>query len=103
VPDVDGCRALCSDLPPDASIAAVASHPAVRRRFGELLRSFNATATGSSMRIDRALILDAPLSLDRQEVTDKGSINQRAVLTARAQLVEELYADPPVQTVFVNS
>ena len=92
VPDVDGCRALCPDLSPGAGLAAIVTHPAVRRRFGELLESFNLTATGSSMRIDRALILDAPLSLDQQEVTDKGSINQRAVLTARAALVEQLYA-----------
>ena len=92
VPDIDGCRALCPDLSPDAGVAAIAAHPAVRCRFGELLRSFNLTAPGSSMRIERALILDAPLSLDQQEVTDKGSINQRAVLTARAALVEQLYA-----------
>ena len=101
VPDVDGCRGLCSDLA-DSGIAAVASHPLVRRRFGELLRSFNATATGSSMRIDRAMILDTPLSLDQQEVTDKGSINQRAVLTARAELVEDLYADSPSAYVFTQ-
>jgi feruloyl-CoA synthase len=103
VPDVDGCRALCGDRPFDAGIAAVAAHPAVRRRFGELLKSFNAPATGSSMRIERAVILDAPLSLDQQEVTDKGSINQRAVLTARAELVEQLYADPPSADVFCSA
>jgi feruloyl-CoA synthase len=40
-------------------------------------------------------VLPEPLSLDHQEVTDKGSINQRAVLARRAHLVEELYADAP--------
>jgi feruloyl-CoA synthase len=40
-------------------------------------------------------VLDEPPSLDAGEITDKGSINQRAVLKARAGLVEELYAEPP--------
>jgi feruloyl-CoA synthase len=54
-----------------------------------------AAATGSSNRITRAVLLDAPLSIDRGEVTDKGSINQRAVLEHRNELVEELYAATP--------
>ena len=42
----------------------------------------------------RAVLLDAPLSLDAGEVTDKGSINQRAVLANRKPLVAQLYLDP---------
>ena len=38
-----------------------------------------------------------PPSLDLGEVTDKGSINQRQVLTNRAELVDLLYSDPPIQ------
>jgi feruloyl-CoA synthase len=49
------------------------------------------SATGSSTRIMRAVLLDTPLSIDRGEVTDKGSINQRAVLTHRAELVEAMH------------
>ncbi|MBV9191170.1 MAG: feruloyl-CoA synthase, partial [Betaproteobacteria bacterium] len=52
-------------------------------------------STGSSNRIARLLVLDEPPSLDAGEMTDKGSINQRAVLTRRAALVEELYAGSP--------
>jgi feruloyl-CoA synthase len=52
-------------------------------------------STGSSNRIARALVLEEPPSLDAGEMTDKGSINQRAVLSRRAELVEELYRDPP--------
>ena len=51
--------------------------------------------TGSSNRIARLLVLDEPPSLDAGEMTDKGSINQRAVLKGRAALVEELYAGSP--------
>jgi feruloyl-CoA synthase len=52
-------------------------------------------STGSSNRIARMLVLEEPPSLDAGEMTDKGSINQRAVLARRAALVEELYRNPP--------
>jgi feruloyl-CoA synthase len=55
------------------------------------LRTFE--STGSSNRVGRMLLLDEPPSLDAGEMTDKGSINQRAVLARRAALVEELYSD----------
>jgi feruloyl-CoA synthase len=45
--------------------------------------------------VPRAALLTEPLSLDAGEITDKGSINQRAVLARRAALVEALFADPP--------
>src|SRR5205814_8787612 len=61
----------------------------------ERLRSFAARSTGSSNRIRRAIVLVEPPSLDAGEMTDKGSINQRAVLSRRAALVEELYAGSP--------
>jgi feruloyl-CoA synthase len=52
-------------------------------------------STGSSNRIARLLVLEEPPSLDAGEMTDKGSINPRAVLARRSQLVEELYAGSP--------
>jgi feruloyl-CoA synthase len=55
-------------------------------------------STGSSNRIARAMVLEEPPSLDAGEMTDKGSINQRAVLARRAALVEELYRNPPTAT-----
>jgi feruloyl-CoA synthase len=50
-------------------------------------------STGSSNRIARAIVLDEPPSLDAGEMTDKGTINQRAVLRRRAALVDELYTE----------
>ena len=47
------------------------------------------------------MVLDEPPSIDRGEITDKGSINQRAVLEHRAGLVEALYAEPPGPQVIV--
>jgi feruloyl-CoA synthase len=52
-------------------------------------------STGSSTRIARAVLLDTPMSIDRGEVTDKGSINQRAVLEHRSRLIDEIYSPAP--------
>jgi feruloyl-CoA synthase len=59
-----------------------------------LLDALAARSTGSSTRIARAILLADPLSIDAGEVTDKGSVNQRAVLRCRADLVEMLYTEP---------
>ncbi len=65
------------------------------RAFSELLESFAAQATGASNRIERAILLDEPPALDHGEITDKGSLNQRAILEHRSALVDELYAENP--------
>jgi feruloyl-CoA synthase len=59
--------------------------------FRELLQSFAATSTGNSNRIVTAIVMEEPASIDLGEITDKGTINQRAVLDNRRNLVEELY------------
>jgi len=92
--DLDGCRLVNPKLSAD-DIAAAANDAAVRSEFRARFEELLATATGSSNRITRAILLDAPLSIDRGEVTDKGSINQRAVLEHRGELVQELYAAIP--------
>jgi feruloyl-CoA synthase len=89
--DLDGCRLINPALPPD-DLSAAASDPLIRDAFRERLVRFLATSTGSSTRITRAALIDTPLSIDRGEVTDKGSINQRAVLDHRSSLIDELYA-----------
>ena len=97
--DLDGCRLISPSLPP-GDIAAAASDPKVRAAFVERFKKFLASATGSSTRVTRAVLLDTPLSIDRGEVTDKGSINQRAVLDHRAGLIEQLYApEPPANAI----
>ena len=75
--------------------AALGDEATVRAAFGERLAALAAKATGSSNHVARAIILEEPPSADAGEITDKGSINQRAVMTRRAQLVEDLYAEPP--------
>lgn len=94
-PDPAHCRELAPDLPPSPSLAEIAGHPAVRERFARLLSDMAGQATGSSNRVERLVIASEPPSLDAHEVTDKGSLNQRAVLAHRAALVADLYAEPP--------
>jgi feruloyl-CoA synthase len=89
--DLDGCRLINPALPPD-DLSATASDSLIREAFRERLIGFLAASTGSSTRITRAVLIDTPLSIDRGEVTDKGSINQRAVQDHRAALIDELYA-----------
>lgn len=60
----------------------------------EQLQAFNAAAGGSSRRVRRLVILRDPPSIDAGEITDKGYVNQRATLTARAALADSLYAEP---------
>jgi feruloyl-CoA synthase len=100
--DLDGCRLINPTLPPD-DIAVTAADPAIREAFRERFAKFTAISTGSSTRITRAVLIDAPLSIDLGEVTDKGSINQRAVLNARGALIEACYSPTPPQHVITVS
>lgn len=74
---------------------ALLNHPNVRRAAAERLADHAAKATGSASRVTRMLFIETPLSFDKGEVTDKGSVNQRAVLRNRADLVESLWSDDP--------
>jgi feruloyl-CoA synthase len=92
--DFDACRRLARDLE-DAAPEAIVAHPTVFALFQARLDQAVAGATGSSNRVMRALLMEEPPSIDGHEMTDKGSINQRATLVRRAALVEALYAEPP--------
>jgi len=94
-PDMAACRAALGAEGAGLDDAALLAHPALRARFAARLAALRAEATGSSNRVQRLMLLAEPPSLDASEITDKGSINQRAVLARRAALVEALYAEPP--------
>jgi feruloyl-CoA synthase len=91
-PNLQACRSLAPSLAASASPAQILRHRAVVEKFSELLESFALQATGNSNRVVRATLLEEPPSLDAGEITDKGSLNQKIILTRRAGLVEELYA-----------
>ena len=84
------CRRLAG-LNADASDAEVLASAPVREWFGDWLQRLNRDATGNASRLEWIALLDEPASIDRGEITDKGSINQRAVLQWRAAKVEALY------------
>jgi feruloyl-CoA synthase len=97
-PNLDQCRVLAG-LPATASAGEILGHAKVREKVQTLLRSLASLATGSSNRVSRAILLTEPPSIDAGEMTDKGSINQRAVLANRGALVEALYAKPTLPNV----
>ena len=103
VPDIEECRRLAPELPADAGPEAVLADANVRDAFARVLAMLAERSTGSSNRIMRAILLAEPPSMDLNEITDKGSINQRTTLRNRPSLVEELYAEPRPGRVLVAS
>ena len=85
-------RAL-SGLAADAAWVDVLSSAPVRERFQAIVNDLALGATGSANRIARLCLLSEPPTIDKGEITDKGSINQRSVLHHRADTVAALHGD----------
>jgi len=85
-----------ADRLPDREVLA---HPAVRARIADLLALHAERATGSATRVRRAILMEKDPSLDRGEITDKGSLNQRAVLRNRGALVAALFTDDDLRVI----
>lgn len=86
---------------PSTPLSELAQHPNVREHIAQALKKWNAAQTGLSTRIARAiLLLDAP-SIDANEITDKGYINQRAALERRAGESARLFATHPDGSVII--
>jgi feruloyl-CoA synthase len=96
-PDIAKCRSLANAQPGEPT-AAVLRHHSVTSELRRGLEAYNCVNPASSRRIARALLMEEPPSLAAGEITDKGYVNQRAVLARRQALVERLYApdDPDV-------
>jgi feruloyl-CoA synthase len=91
-PNIAACRAQAG-LPENASVEAVLRSSAVRAAIAQGLARLKAQGGGSSTFATGALLLTEPPSVDGGEITDKGYINQRAVLSRRVALVRRL-TDP---------
>jgi len=99
-PNLHACRQIVGN--PDATYEDVVRHPEVLACLKHGLEAHNKLSEGaSSMRVARAMLMVEPASIDGNELTDKGYINQRAGLERRAALVERLYADPPGEDVII--
>jgi feruloyl-CoA synthase len=86
---------------PEAALDALVQAPAVHAFLREKLAAHNAANPASSTRVCRVVLLAEPPSLDANEITDKGYVNQRAALGRRAAEVEALFAEPAGETVIV--
>jgi feruloyl-CoA synthase len=99
-PNLHACRQLIGN--PAATFEDAVKHPAVLACLKRGLETHNKSVEGaSSRRIARTMLMIEPPSIDGNELTDKGYINQRAGLERRASLVERLYADSPGEDVIV--
>ena len=100
-PSLAGLKALTPHLGPKATVAQMLADRQVRQAVADGLARHNALLKGSSMRITRCLLLTEPASIDASEITDKGYLNQRAVLRQRSHLVAQMYAEPTPPEVIV--
>lgn len=92
-PDWVHCRAI---LPGEDAVSndVVVKHQAVREAFQEKLDEFAKQSTGSSTCVKRILLQAEAPNINAHEITDKGSLNQRAVQAYREDQVEKLYQEP---------
>jgi feruloyl-CoA synthase len=97
-PNLNGLKQIAGES--DDSAKLIASD-AVRTHVRQGLAAYNAGQPGTASQIRRVLMMAEPPSIDANEITDKGYINQRAVLERRADLIERLYADPSPPEVIV--
>lgn len=101
-PNIEGLKAflkLKSDLEPSALLKRAELRAFVAARLADLEKE----ASASSMCIRRVILMDEPPSADRNEITDKGYINQQAVLKHRNALVEKLYSETAESEVILPS
>jgi feruloyl-CoA synthase len=92
-PNVAAARELLGD--PHADPQTLVHSPRLIEEVGASLAAHNRTHRGSSMRIARLKLLAEPPSLDANEITDKGYVNQRATRERRSADVAALYSEPP--------
>ncbi|MGO9024645.1 MAG: feruloyl-CoA synthase [Beijerinckiaceae bacterium] len=86
------CREL-TGLPEPVPHSDVLADEAVRNHVRDALQRLKSAGSGSSTFATRALLMAEPASVDSGEITDKGYINQRAVLVRRIDLVTKLHED----------
>jgi feruloyl-CoA synthase len=90
-PELNFCKKLAK-LDDENDVGKIVRDPSVLAALQAVLNDFSKQNTGSSTLIKRALFADFNLSIDKGEITDKGSINQRQILANRKEYVEMIYA-----------
>lgn len=92
-PNIVNCRKL--GVSESADLEELIRKPEVIARIVEGIKRYNSAASGSSELIRRVILLGTPPSVDANEMTDKGYINQRAVLLKRSEAVNRLFSESP--------
>jgi feruloyl-CoA synthase len=92
IPNVAGAADLAG-LSPDAALLDILGQEKIRRKLRISLAAYNIRNPASTTRIARVLLLTESLDIDAGEITDKGYVNQRAVLERRQAIVEQLYSN----------
>ena len=91
-PDWEVCAAAAG-LDGGADVAQIASNPILRAMIQERLAKLYAAGTGSSNRIVAGLLVENPPSSAAGELTEKGTVNGRAVQRNRPELLDALFGD----------
>ena len=94
-PNIAACKAAIGPEAEPMAPDAVVRHPKLHVALKAKLAAYNAAHPGSSQRVARVLLMTEPPNIDAGEITDKGYLNQRAILARRAALVERLYSEMP--------
>jgi feruloyl-CoA synthase len=99
--DANACAAVFAELSGLAASELV-RHSVLLRELELRFAAVNAGQTGASMRLERLVLLEEPLSMQHYELTDKGSVNQRAVIERRNASIDALFATPCAQHVVIS-
>jgi len=91
-PDWEEC-ASAAGLDRSSTPAQIASNQTLRARFLERLSKLHAAGTGSSNSIVAALLVEVPPSSAAGELTEKGTVNARALQRNRPELLDALFGD----------
>jgi feruloyl-CoA synthase len=100
-PNMAGCKAAIGPEADALSPDAILRHPKLQATLKQKLANYNAAHPGSSQRVARVLLMTEPPNIDAGEITDKGYLNQRAILARRTALVERLYSAKPGDDVVI--
>jgi feruloyl-CoA synthase len=98
-PNVNAAKELAGE--PDATPEQLVRSPKLAEFLRERFSAYNRANPASSTRVERVILLAEPPSLDANEITDKGYVNQRAALERRAVHVAALFAEDPGEEVVI--
>ena len=90
---------FCKHLTGLKETAAIIHHPLITDRLRKALEEIAKESTGSATLVKRAVLADFDLSMDKGEISDKGTINQKMVIENHPAIVEKLYAKTPAENI----